>query len=154
MSPFTTKMCLDTLFFLEVLATMVVLFWQKGKGGKWQVSWCLRRPHIIHDVGSMWRFNFFLVKRKLKQELQVKETCGKREFTQLAILHQKAVFRYTLPPLPLQLLLIIIIILLLLLTLLLLLLIKELGKPPGPPSSPAETCRTGTVILLPQVSKY
>jgi hypothetical protein len=46
--------------------------------------------------------------------------------TQLAILHHKAVLRYTLPPLPLHLLLIII--LLLLLTLLILLLFKEVWK--------------------------
>ena len=45
-------MCLDRLyFFLEVLARVVALFWQTGKGGKWQVSWCLRRPKIIYDVG-------------------------------------------------------------------------------------------------------
>ena len=55
----------------------------------------------------------------------MKETCAKREFNQLAILHHKAVLRYTLPPLPLHLLLIIIILLLLLLTLLMLLLFKE-----------------------------
>jgi hypothetical protein len=52
----------------------------------------------------MWLFNFFLVKRNLKQELQVKETFDKREFNQLAIFHHKAVLRYTLPPLPLHLL--------------------------------------------------
>ena len=46
-------MCLDMLFFLEVLATVVALFWQTGKGGEWQVIWCLRRPQIIHDVGSL-----------------------------------------------------------------------------------------------------
>jgi hypothetical protein len=126
-------MYLDRLFCLEVLATVVALFWQTGKGGKWQVGWCLRRPQIIHDVGSvcistMWLFNFFLVKRNLKQELQVKEICGKREFNQLAILHHKAVLRYTLAPLPLHLLLIIIILLLLLLTLLMLLHFKEVWK--------------------------
>ena len=67
-----------------VLATVVALFWQTGKVDEWQVIWCLRRPQIIHDVGSlcistMWLFNFFLVKRTLKQELQVKETSGKRD---------------------------------------------------------------------------
>ena len=70
--------------FLEVLVTGVALFWQTGKGGKWQVIWCLRRPQLIHDVGSlcistMWSFNFFLVKRALKQELHMKETSGKRD---------------------------------------------------------------------------
>ena len=119
--------------FLEVLATVVALFWQTGKGGKWQVGWCLRRPQIIQVVGSvcistMWLFNFFLVKRNLKQELQVKETCGEREFNQLATLHHKAVLRYTLPLLPLHLLLIIIILLLLLLTLLMHLLFMEVWK--------------------------
>ena len=147
---------------LFVLATVVALLWQTGKGGKWQVSWCLRRPQIVHDVGSvcistMWLFNFFLGKRTLKQELQVKETRGKRdqgEFNQHAILRHQAVLRYTLPPRPLHLLLIIIILLLLHLILLQLLLLRRFGKPPGPPSSPAGTCRTGTNILLPQVSKY
>ena len=67
---------LDRLFFLEVLATVVALFWQQGKGGEWQVIWCLSRPQIIHDFGYfcisiMWLFNFFLVKRTFKQELQV-----------------------------------------------------------------------------------
>ena len=38
----------------------------------------------IPDFGSLcistvWLFNFFLVKRTLKQELQVKETSGKRD---------------------------------------------------------------------------
>ena len=123
-----------------VLATVVALFWQTGKGDEWQVIWCLRRPQIIHDVGSlcistMWLFNFFLVKRTLKQELQVKETSGKRdqgEFDQHALLHHQAVLHYTLPPLPLHLLLIIIILLLLLLILLLLLLFKEVWKASRP----------------------
>jgi hypothetical protein len=68
-------------------------------------------------------FNFFLEKRTLKQELQVKKTSGKRDqgkLYQLALFHHQAVLRYTLPPLPLHLLLIIIILLLLLLILLLL----------------------------------
>ena len=91
--------------FLEVLATVVAQFWQKGKGGEWQVIWCLRRPHIIHYVGSlciftMWLFNFFLVKRTLRQELQVKETSGKRdrgEFDQHALLHHQAVWKASRP---------------------------------------------------------
>ena len=63
-------MCFDMLFvFLEVLATVVALFWQLGKGSEWQVIWCLSRPQIIHDVGllcisMMWLFNFFLVNLK------------------------------------------------------------------------------------------
>ena len=143
-------MCLDRLFFvrLEVLATLVALFGKIGKGGKWQVIWCLRRPQIIHNVGSLcistiWLLNFFLVKRTLKQELQVKETSGKRDqgkFYQHALLHHQAVLHYTLPPLPLHLLLIIIILLLLLLILLLVRLFKEVGKASRP-------------SLLPQVPK-
>ena len=48
------------------------------------MTFCLRRPQIIHDVGflrisTLWLFNFFLVKRTSKQELQVKETSGKRD---------------------------------------------------------------------------
>ena len=36
--------------------------------GEWQLIWCLRRPQIIHDIGSLcintiWLFNFFVVKR-------------------------------------------------------------------------------------------
>jgi hypothetical protein len=81
-------------------------------------------------------FNFFLVKRILKQELQVKETSGNRDrgiFYHHALLHHQAVLQYTLPPLPLHLLLtIIIILLLLLLILLLLLLLKEVCKASSP----------------------
>ena len=66
-------------------SALVTLFWQRGKGGKWQVIWCLRRPQIIHYVGSLcisaiWLFNFFLVKRTLKQELQVQETSAKKDW--------------------------------------------------------------------------
>ena len=39
----------QTVFF--ILATVVALFSQTGKGGEWQVIWCLRRPQKIHDVG-------------------------------------------------------------------------------------------------------
>ena len=160
LAPWTTNMCLDKLFFfVEVLATVVVLFWQTGRGGQWQVSWRIRRPHIIHDlkslcISTMWMFNFFLVKRTLKQELPEKETRGKRdqgEFNQYALLHHQAVLHYTIPPLPLHLLLIIIILLLLPLILLLLLLFNEVWKAPRPPLI---SCRTGTGLLLPQVPKY
>ena len=34
----------QAVFFLEVLSTVVALFWQTVKGGKWEVIWCLRRP--------------------------------------------------------------------------------------------------------------
>jgi len=113
----------QAVFLFEVLATLVALFWQTEKGGEWKVIWCLRRPQIIHDVGFlcisiMWLCNFFLVKRTLKQELQVEETSGKRdrgEFDLHALLHHQAVLHYTLLPLALHLLLIITILLLLLL---------------------------------------
>ena len=138
-------------------ATVVALSWQTGKGGKWQVILCLRRPQIIHDVGvsymsTMWLYNFFLLKIPLKQELQVKETSSKRdqwEFDQHALLHHQAVLHYTLPPLPLHFLLIIIILLPLLLILLLFLLFKEAWK-----ASPAGTFRTSTGHLLPKVPNY
>ena len=52
MAQWTTNMCLDPLFCcFEILATVVALFLQTGKGGKWQVIWCLSRPQTIHDVG-------------------------------------------------------------------------------------------------------
>ena len=152
-------MCLGCFRFL-VLVTGVALFWQTGKGGKWQVIWCLRRLQLIHHIflciSSMWLFNFFLVKTTLRQELQVQESSGNRnrgEFDLHALLHHRAVLHYTLPPLPLNLLLIINI-LFILLTLILLLLLKEVWKASIPPSSPAETCRTGTGLLLPQIPKY
>ena len=126
--------CLDRPFFLELLATVVALFWQTGKVGEWQVIWCLKRPQMIHDIGSlcistMLLFNFCLVKSTIKQELQVKETQGKTdrgEFNQHALLHHKALLHYILPQLLLHLLLIINILLLLLLILLLFLLFKEI----------------------------
>ena len=133
---------------------------QKGKVGKWQVIWCLRRPQIIHDVGSlyistMWLFNFFLVKRTLKQELQVKETSGKKdqgEFDQHGSTRPSSTIPYLLFPsisystsersffssssscCSSSL--------------------RRFGKPPGPPYSPAGTCRTGTGLLLPKLQKY
>ena len=149
---------------------MVALFWQTGKGGEWQVIWCLRRPQINHDVGSlcnstMWLFNFLLVKRTLKQKLQVKETSVKKdrgELDQYALLHHQTVLHYTLPPLPFHFLLIIITLILpLLLILLLLLLFKEVWKAswhsllscrdlldrPWPPPPPGSKIMTGFKIF-------
>ena len=53
----------------KVLFTVVILFWQTGQGGEWQVIWCLGNQQIIHDVGSlcisaMLFLNFFLPKKK------------------------------------------------------------------------------------------
>ena len=73
----------------------------------------------------MYLYNVVLVKRTLKQELQVKETHGKGdqgESNHYALLHHQAVLHYTLPPIPLHLLLFITILLLFLLILLILLL--------------------------------
>ena len=119
---------------------MVALFWQTEKVGEWQVIWCLKRPQMIHDIGSlcistMLLFNFFLIKRTIKQVLQVKNTQGKTdrgEFNQHALLHHQALLHYILSQLPLFLLLIINILLLLLLILLLLLLFKEVYKASRP----------------------
>ena len=36
--------------FGKVLATAVVLCWQAGHGGEWQVIWCLRRHQMRHNV--------------------------------------------------------------------------------------------------------
>ena len=127
-------MCLDRLFLLKKFlpSGFTVLANREG----WQVASDLvpQEAQEIHDFGSlcissMWLFNFFLVKRILKQELQVNETSGKRDqgiFYLHALLHHQAVLHYTLPRLSLHLLLIVIIsLLLLLLILLLLLLFKE-----------------------------
>ena len=89
-------------------------------------------------MSKIWWLNFFLAKRTLKQDLQdlqVKETSGKRdrgEFDQHAFLHHQADLHYILPPLPLHILLIIIILLLLLLILVLLFLFKEVWKASRP----------------------
>ena len=37
--------------FLEVLVIGGALFWQRGKGGKWQAIWCLRRPQKFMILG-------------------------------------------------------------------------------------------------------
>ena len=44
--PYGPPTCVERAcyFFKEVLATVVALFWQTGKGGEWQVIWYLRRP--------------------------------------------------------------------------------------------------------------
>ena len=79
LAPWTTNMCLDRLDFLEKFLPQWfnynILFWQTGQGGEWQVILGLGSHQIIHDVGSlristMWLFNFFLLERTLKQELQ------------------------------------------------------------------------------------
>ena len=70
-----------------------------------------------------------------KQELQVKDTSGKKDrgdLDQHVLLHHQAALHYTLPPLPLHLLLIIIILLLLLLIFLLILLFKDVLKASRP----------------------
>ena len=72
----TTNMCLDRRDFLDkVLATVFTLIWQTRQSGEWQVIWCFGSHQVIHDVGSlcfslMWLFNFLLLERTLKQELQ------------------------------------------------------------------------------------
>ena len=35
----------------KILATVVALFWQTGKGGEWLVIWCLRRPKKFMILG-------------------------------------------------------------------------------------------------------
>ena len=119
----------------------------------WEIPWSSRAsprktpfiPPLLlgltHDVGSlcismMWLLNFFLAEITLKQELQGKETIGKRnqgEFGHHALFHHQAVLHILLvPPLSLHLLLIIRILLLLLLILLLLLLLHEVQKASRP----------------------
>ena len=101
--------------------------------GKWHVIWCLWRHQIIHDAGSLsistiWLFNFFLLERTLKKDLQGKETSGKSYqglFDHHALLyHQGILHMILIPPLPLHILFIITILLLLLLSLLLLLIVQ------------------------------
>ena len=99
-----------------------------GQGCEWQ---------IIHDGGSlcismMWLFNFFLVERTLKQELQ-NGIRDQGEFDYNALLHHQAVLHILgNPPLPLHLLLIIIILQLLLPVLLLLPLLQSVWKASRP----------------------
>ena len=110
-------------------------------------------PQEAPDNSWCWVFVYLynVVKRTLKQELQVKETSGKRdrvEFDQHALLHHKAVLHHTLPPLPLHFLLIIILLLPRLLILLLFLLFKEAWKASWPLSSPAGTSSSPRSKLL------
>ena len=42
--------CAVSALVFNVLVTGVALFWQTGKGGRWQVICCLRRPQLIHHV--------------------------------------------------------------------------------------------------------
>ena len=85
----------------------------------------------------MWMFNFFLLERTLKQEMQGKKTSGswdQGEFDNHALLlHQAALHIFLITPTPLH---------------LLLLLHPPPSPPPegppGPPSFPTGTCRSGT----------
>ena len=97
--------------------------------------------HIIHDFGSlciftMWLFNFFLVERTMRQDLQGKETRGKREqceFDHHTLIHHQAVWHILLIPyLSFHLLLLFIILLLLLLILFILLLHQEVWEASRP----------------------
>ena len=133
----------------KVLATVVALFWQIGQGGEWQVIWCFRRRNLNYDVGSfcistMWLFNSFLVERTLRQELQRKKKSDKRDQGEFDNHGLPAYPTHPSPSTPSpyssssfsffsssssssfssS--------------------IRRLGRPPGPASSPAGTCRTGT----------
>ena len=46
----------QAVFLKEVLARVVTLFWQTGKGGEWQVNWCLRRPQEFMMLGLSLQF--------------------------------------------------------------------------------------------------
>ena len=150
----------------KVLASVVTLLWQTGQGGKWQVIWCFGSQQKAHDVGllcmsTMWLFNFFLLKRALKQELQkghyrdqVNLAIMPSSTTSLSCISSSSLLLppissssssptfFSYPPSSFF------------------LYFMRLGKPPGPPSSPAGTWKTGTGIsayrsglLLPQVPK-
>ena len=110
---------------------------------------------VIHDVGSlcisgMWVVNFFLVERNMKQELQRKETSGKRDqgkFNHRAVLHHhpsslssSSFYSSSSSSFSSS--------------------FRTFGRPPGPTSSPAGFCRTLTGkstyrpgFLLPPCSK-
>ena len=94
----TPNMCLERPDFLEkFLPQWLHCSSKQGRGGKYQVIWCLMRHQIIHDVGALcvsttWLFKFFLVDRTLKQKLQGKETVTrgtKGEFYHHALLHHQ-----------------------------------------------------------------
>ena len=115
-------------------------------------------------ISMLLLFNFFLLERTLRQELQGKETSGKGfmgNLLYIAPLHHQAVLHLLLiPPLSLHLFLIIII-LLFPSPFSSLSSFSRIGRPPRPPCSPAGTCRTGTgvfayqpCLLLPRFQNY
>ena len=152
----------QAVFVKEVLATVVALFWQKVKGAKWQVIWCLRRPRKLMTLGlcvslqcgcltpSWWKEPW---SRSCKWRRQVAN--GTKEnftnmpfsatrlsfaipyllFPSISYSSSSSSFFFSSSSLCTSFL-------------------RRFGKPTGPPSSPAGTCRTGTGLLLPQVPKY
>ena len=138
------NVCVDKLFFYEVLATVVALFWQKGMGGKWQVIWCLRRPHKFMILGlcvslqcgcltsSWWKEPW---NRSCSWRRQVaKGTEGNFTNMPSSTTRLSSTIPYLLFP-----------------SISYLLSSsscssswRRFGKPPGPPFSPEGSCRTGT----------
>ena len=146
----------------KVLATVVLLFWQTGQGGEWQVIWCLGKHQIIHEVESlcistMWLFKFFLLKSSNCKSGKIDQG----EFDYHALLQHQAVLPILLiPSLPLHLLLAVTISLLLPPSSSFSPYFRRFGRPPGPASSLSGTCRTVTglsvyrpCLLLSQCSK-
>ena len=160
LAPWTTDVFGQSGLSWEVPATVVALFFQTWQGDKWQVDLVPHEAQYISYcwslcISKMWLLYFFLVERIMKQELQGKETSGKRDqggFDHHALLHPQAVLHILLiPPLILH-----------------LLLpppssssffsssssslsfsFRRFGRPQGPPFSPSRTCRTD-----PGVSAY
>ena len=128
---------------------MAALLRQREQGGEWHLIWCLRRQHLIHDVGSlcispMWLFNFFLLERTLKQELQGQK--GPRQIkANLTIVPSSATkHNLLIPPVSLHLLLSSSSSFLSSLSSSFSPSFRRFGRPPGTPFSPAGTFRTGT----------
>ena len=151
----------QAVFVKEVLATVFALFWQTRKGGEWQVIWCLRSPQNFMILGfcvflkcgcltSSWWKESWSISCRWRRQVD-KGTGGYFTNMPSSTTRLSSIIPYLLLPsisysssssspffssssscssL------------------------RRFGKHPAPSSFHAETCRTGTSLLLPKVPKY